>query len=89
MSTSNPDSLRCPKELELQSASGDDLQALGSPKMGVPVTAKMVAPCVGSEPEKDTQSHAITMEEECCTGRYIRRGILLDSGYNYHSDRAG
>ncbi|KFY58775.1 hypothetical protein V496_05978 [Pseudogymnoascus sp. VKM F-4515 (FW-2607)] len=69
MSTSNPDSLRCPKELELQSASGDDLQALGSPKMGVPVTAKMVAPCVGSEPEKDTQSHAMS------TGTAIKHAV--------------
>lgn len=59
MSTSNPDSLRCPKELELQSASGNDLQAVGSPEMGVPVTAIMVAPCVRSEPEKDTQSQAM------------------------------
>ncbi|OBT80182.1 hypothetical protein VF21_00606 [Pseudogymnoascus sp. 05NY08] len=59
MSSSNPDSLRCQKELESQRASNIDLQAPESPEMGITATSGTEAPCVGSEPDKDTQSHVV------------------------------
>ncbi|OBT61550.1 hypothetical protein VE03_08909 [Pseudogymnoascus sp. 23342-1-I1] len=59
MSTSNPDSLRFPKELESQNASGNDLQALESPEMDVTATVGAASPCVGSGPEKDIQSQVV------------------------------
>lgn len=91
MSTSNPDSLRCPKELESQSTSGNDLQALESPEMGVLATTDTVAPCVGSEPEESTQSHAVatnTAIKHAVPWPHVepwRKNVAL-AGYVPHTD---
>jgi hypothetical protein len=124
MSSSNPDSLRCQKEFESQRASNIDLQAPESPEMDITTTSETAAPCVGSEPNKDTQSHVVATStankhavpwphvepwrrnvalagyvphtritqiffNANLISQYLCRGILLDSGHDYHRDGVG
>jgi hypothetical protein len=59
MSSSNPDSLHCQKELGSQGPSENDLGAPESPKMNISAVSETEIPCVGSGAEKDTQDHVV------------------------------
>ncbi|KFY54775.1 hypothetical protein V497_07433 [Pseudogymnoascus sp. VKM F-4516 (FW-969)] len=59
MSTSNPDSLHCQKELGSQGRSENDLGAPESPKMNISAVSETEIPCVSSGADKDIQGHAV------------------------------